>query len=134
MNFKSKIISGLVSFGIAFGGLGIATPSFAGGKHNHGGGGHHHGGGGHHHGGGGHHHGGGGHHNNGGGNHRRHNADVGVALGVGALFGALAVAAATSDNPHYHNSCRQYQVRHRCHYTQWGDRVCRRVTYERNVC
>lgn len=137
MNMSNKIITNLLSIGIAFSGIALATPSFAGGKHHHGGHGNHPGHGPHHGGGGGghRHHNGGGHHNGGYQPHyKRHNGDMGVALGVGALFGALAMAAADHPQEYYADNCYRYRVVHRCHYTAWGDEVCRTVRYERNIC
>jgi hypothetical protein len=131
MNFKKKILPGIISIGLTISGLGIITPSFAGGKHHGGGGGHHHGGGGHHHGGGGHH-GGGDHY------HHHHNG-LAIGLGIGALFGAVAIASAESGpgyyhNGYYHHDCCQVMTQRRCYTNQWGDYICHRVRYVRNVC
>ena len=125
MNLNHKLLPGIISAAIAISGLGLVTPSFAGGHKHHGGGGHKH-------------HGRGGHHPHPHpAQHHHHNNDLAIGLGVGALVGAIAVASAASDNgPQYYgpHHCRRVVVRRRCHTNQWGDYICRNVRFVQHRC
>lgn len=56
--------------------------------------------------------------------------DMAFALGIGALAGGLAVAAAARSGHAalpYGDECREVVVHRNCHYNRWGEYHCRRV-------
>lgn len=144
MHLKRKIVSAILSIGLCASGLGFATPSFADNKHRHdndhkhghGSGSRQHSGSSHphKHGGNSHQHSSGGHDNHNSGHHHHHNGWA-IGLGVGALVGTAAIASAESSHHNYRNhNCHQTKVERHCYTNEWGDYICHRVQYVRNLC
>ncbi len=70
--------------------------------------------------------------------YRHYRSDMAFALGIGALAGGLAVAAA-SDHPrpvyvYNDDQCREVVRERSCHYNGWGEYHCHRVRYMRYFC
>lgn len=72
-------------------------------------------------------------------NYRHYRGDMAFALGVGALAGGLAVAAATARDYAkpvyvYNDQCREVVRERSCHYNRWGEYHCHRMRYIHYFC